>query len=59
MYFEEPVNYMNSRLHEKMEQAFADVLEVAVREKCSMRVAAYMMAIRRVLRVHELRGMYA
>ena len=54
-----PEHEVNSRLHEKMEQAFADVLEVAVREKCSMRVAAYMVAIRRVLRVHELRGMYA
>jgi len=35
------------------------VLQVAVQEKCSMRVAAYMVAIRRVLKVHELRGMYA
>jgi glutamate dehydrogenase (NAD(P)+) len=54
-----PEHEVNSRLHEKMEQAFSDVLRVAVQEKCSMRVAAYMVAIRRVLRVHELRGMYA
>jgi glutamate dehydrogenase/leucine dehydrogenase len=50
---------VNSRLHEKMEQAFADVVQTAVREKCALRVAAYMVAIRRVLKVHELRGMYA
>jgi glutamate dehydrogenase (NAD(P)+) len=50
---------VNGRLREKMEHAFADVLEVAVREKTSLRIAAYMVAIRRVLRVHELRGMYA
>jgi len=27
--------------------------------KVSLRIAAYMVAIQRVLRVHELRGMYA
>jgi len=27
--------------------------------KLSLRIAAYMVAIQRVLRVHELRGMYA
>ena len=50
---------VNGRLREKMEHAFADVLAMATSEKCSLRVAAYMVAIRRVLRVHELRGMYA
>jgi glutamate dehydrogenase (NAD(P)+) len=50
---------VNGRLREKMEHAFADVLATAVQEKCSLRIAAYMVAIRRVLRVHELRGMYA
>jgi glutamate dehydrogenase (NAD(P)+) len=54
-----PEHEVNSRLREKMEQAFGDVVKVAVAEKCSLRVAAYMVAIRRVLRVHELRGMYA
>lgn len=54
-----PEGEVNSRLREKMEQAFGDVVRVAVNEKCSLRVAAYMVAIRRVLRVHELRGMYA
>jgi glutamate dehydrogenase/leucine dehydrogenase len=42
-----------------MVQAFADVVKVAVKEKVSMRVAAYMVAIQRVWKVYELRGMYA
>ncbi len=50
---------VNGRLREKMEHAFADVLATAVREKCSLRIAGYMVAIQRVLRVHQLRGMYA
>ena len=50
---------VNGRLREKMEHAFADVLATVVREKCSLRIAAYMVAIQRVLKVHELRGMYA
>jgi glutamate dehydrogenase (NAD(P)+) len=50
---------VNGRLREKMEHAFADVLQTALREKCSLRVAGYMVAIQRVLKVHELRGMYA
>ena len=50
---------VNGRLREKMEHAFADVLATAVREQCSLRMAAYMVAIQRVLRVHELRGMSA
>ncbi len=50
---------VNIRLREKMEHAFADVLATVVREKCSLRIAAYMVAIQRVLKVHELRGMYA
>ena len=50
---------VNGRLREKMEHAFADVLAAVVREKCSMRTSAYMVAIQRVLKVHELRGMYS
>ncbi len=50
---------VNGRLREKLEHAFADVLSTAVRETCSLRIAAYMVAIQRVLKVHELRGMYA
>jgi len=54
-----PEHEVNSRLREKMEHAFGDVIKTALAEKCSLRVAAYMVAIRRVLRVHELRGMYS
>lgn len=54
-----PEYEVNARLHEKMEAAFGEVLRTAVKEGCSLRIAAYMVAIRRVLRVHELRGMYA
>jgi glutamate dehydrogenase (NAD(P)+) len=58
---------VNSRLREKMVKAFGDVIamklktDAGVKEgaKVSMRIAAYMVAIQRVLRVHELRGMYA
>ena len=50
---------VNSRLREKMEKAFSDVLQMALREKVSLRIGAYMVAIQRVLKVHELRGMYA
>lgn len=54
-----PEHEVNDRLREKLELAFADVVKVAVKEKVSMRVAAYMVAIQRVWRVYELRGMYA
>ena len=54
-----PEHEVNSRLREKMEHAFGDVVKIAVQEKCSLRIAAYMVAIKRVLRVHELRGMYS
>jgi glutamate dehydrogenase/leucine dehydrogenase len=54
---------VNTRLREKMVKAFGDVIAFKEREdrdgKISLRIAAYMVAIRRVLRVHELRGMYA
>ena len=54
---------VNTRLREKMVKAFGDV--IAMKEKTdkvewvSLRIAAYMVAIQRVLRVHELRGMYS
>jgi glutamate dehydrogenase (NAD(P)+) len=50
---------VNRRLREKMDKAFADVWAMAQKEKVSLRIAAYMVAIQRVLRVHQLRGMYA
>ena len=58
---------VNTRLREKMVKAFGDVIAMKTRtdagakegSKVSLRIAAYMVAIQRVLRVHELRGMYA
>lgn len=54
---------VNSRLREKMVKAFGDVLKMKASKdkdaKVSLRSAAYMVAIQRVLRVHELRGMYS
>jgi glutamate dehydrogenase/leucine dehydrogenase len=54
---------VNTRLREKMVKAFGDVITLKERTdkdgKVSLRIAAYMVAIQRVLRVHELRGMYA
>ena len=54
---------VNTRLREKMVKAFGDVIALKDRTdkdgKVSLRIAAYMVAIQRVLRVHELRGMYA
>jgi glutamate dehydrogenase (NAD(P)+) len=58
---------VNTRLREKMVKAFGDVIAMKLKTdagakegaKVSLRIAAYMVAIQRVLRVHELRGMYA
>jgi glutamate dehydrogenase (NAD(P)+) len=61
-----PEAEVNARLREKMVKAFGDVIAMKERtdatsrsEPVSLRIAAYMVAIQRVLRVHELRGMYA
>jgi glutamate dehydrogenase/leucine dehydrogenase len=61
-----PEAEVNSRLREKMVKAFGDVITMKERTdaaspgaKVDLRIAAYMVAIQRVLRVHELRGMYA
>jgi glutamate dehydrogenase (NAD(P)+) len=58
---------VNTRLREKMVKAFGDVIDMKMKtdagakegQRVSLRIAAYMVAIQRVLRVHELRGMYA
>jgi len=50
---------VNDRLEQYMVKAFHDVLEVALESKCHMRVAAFMLAIRRVIEVVKLRGVYA
>ena len=50
---------VNERLEQYMVKAFHDVLEVALEAKVHMRVAAFMLAIRRVIEVVKLRGVYA
>jgi len=42
-----------------MRQSFKDVYDIAQESKVSMRVAAFMLGIRRVTEVSELRGLYA
>jgi glutamate dehydrogenase (NAD(P)+) len=50
---------VNERLERKMVTAFKTVLETAIKYKCDMRTAAYVVAINRVATVTRLRGMYA
>ena len=50
---------VNSRLESIMIKAFEDVLQMSLANSCNMRIAAFMLAIRRVLDVMMLRGVYA
>jgi glutamate dehydrogenase (NAD(P)+) len=50
---------VNQRLEKIMVTSFAEVAGMAARHSVSMRIAAYMVAIERVAKVHRLRGMYA
>ena len=50
---------VNQRLERIMVESFAEVAGMAARHSMSMRIAAYMVAIDRVAKVHRLRGMYA
>jgi len=49
---------VNRRLEEKMVSAFGDVLNMSLEHKVSLRIAAYMLAIARVVEVVQLRGIY-
>ncbi len=49
---------VNSRLQEILDNAFHEVLEVSQREKVSMRDAAYMLAIDRIARAIQIRGIF-
>ena len=49
---------VNQRLHEIMCRTFQQVLEVSLREKVHMRLAAYMLAVARVAEASEIRGRY-
>jgi len=50
---------VNSRLERIMVTSFREVAERSEAHKVSMRIAAYIVAIDRVAKVHRLRGMYA
>lgn len=50
---------VNERLEDIMVEAFRDVAEMAAAHRVSYRIAAYMVAIQRVARDLELRGLYA
>lgn len=51
--------YIQNDLSRMMGQAFKAVLETSLQHKVSMRIAAFMVAIQRVIRASELRGLYA
>ena len=50
---------VNARLERIMTEAFQSVLEVAQTNKVHLRLAAFMVAIQRVVEVVQLRGIYA
>ncbi len=50
---------VNRRLEEKMVEAFRTVLAKSVENGVTMRVAAFMVAIERVVKVITMRGLYA
>ena len=51
-----PLDLVYERLDQKMTKAFHEVLEVSKGEKVDMRVAAYMVAVKRVVDAMKLRG---
>ncbi len=50
---------VNRRLEEKMVAAFHDVLKMALDNRTSMRIGAFMVAITRVIDVVQMRGIYS
>jgi glutamate dehydrogenase (NAD(P)+) len=54
-----PEQEVNQRLEHTMVQAFKDVLAKSLEHRVNMRVAAFMVAIERVVKVIMLRGVYA
>jgi glutamate dehydrogenase (NAD(P)+) len=50
---------VNTSLEQIMVKSFGDVYEVMQQHKCSMRIAAYILAIDRVASVYKLRGTFA
>ena len=53
------LNEVNTRLEDKMCEAFDDVLQTSLKYSVDMRTAAYIVAIARVGTVTKMRGMYA
>ena len=49
---------VNAKLKEIMDRSFGEVLEMSIREKCDMRTAAYLVAVKRVADTTALRGLY-
>jgi glutamate dehydrogenase (NAD(P)+) len=54
-----PEAEVNARLDEVMHRSFTEVAEMADRNKTSLRIGAYMLAVDRVAKVYKLRGVYA
>ncbi|HLG93574.1 MAG TPA: Glu/Leu/Phe/Val dehydrogenase, partial [candidate division Zixibacteria bacterium] len=50
---------VNRRLERIMRRSFADVLKISLEHKVNMRIAAFMLAIKRVWDAMVLRGIYA
>jgi glutamate dehydrogenase (NAD(P)+) len=50
---------VNRRLELIMNRSFKEVLELSIEHKSTMRVAAFMLAIKRVVEVIQMRGLYA
>jgi glutamate dehydrogenase (NAD(P)+) len=49
---------VNAKLKEIMDRSFAEVLAMSEHEKCDMRTAAYLVAVKRVADTTALRGLY-
>jgi glutamate dehydrogenase (NAD(P)+) len=49
---------VNRKLKEIMDTAFAEVLEMSIREDADMRTAAYLLAVKRVADAKDVRGLY-
>ena len=49
---------VNAKLKEIMDRSFAEVLAMSQHEKCDMRTAAYLVAVKRVADTTALRGLY-
>lgn len=50
--------YINENLHKVMQRAFNDVWKIAQEKQVSMRMAAYMLALERVVKASKARGIF-